>query len=125
MKKFLCLAGFSAIVLTACYKDNVDELYPGNGLFTPCDTTSTMSYATHIVPIMENYCYSCHSGSNPSSGFRIDNYTALRHYALTNGELVGRIRGSGSWNQMPQNFSLDECQLRQIEIWVAAGAPNN
>ena len=125
MKKIIFLVVLSAAAISGCYKDNVDELYPGAGLFTPCDTTSTMSYSTHIKPIMENYCYSCHSGNNPSSGFNIDTHAALQHYALTNNELIGRLENLGTWNQMPQNFSLDPCQLRQFELWVAAGAPNN
>ena len=126
MKKSLFyFAGISAIILSGCYKDKVDELYPGTGLFIPCDTTSTISYTTHIKPIMEDFCYSCHSGSHPSSGFNIESYESLRSYALTNNQLIGRLEGLGNWNQMPQNFQLDQCQLRQFELWVAEGAPNN
>jgi hypothetical protein len=124
MKKFIFLFSFAVILFTACYRDNVEELYPGAGLFTPCDTTSVMTYSTHITTLMQNYCYSCHSGSSPSSGFRIDTYSALQPYAAS-GELMARLHGDPGWNRMPESFPLEPCQIRQFELWVNAGAPNN
>jgi hypothetical protein len=94
------------------------------GLFTPCDTTSVITYSNHIKPLMENFCYSCHSGPNPSSGFRIDTYAALHPYAAS-GELLGRIHADPGWNRMPESFPLERCQVAQFELWVAGGALDN
>ena len=124
MKKIILLSGFAAIVFTACYKDNVEELNPGMGLFTPCDTTSVMTYSTNITTLMQNYCYSCHSGATPSSGFRIDTYAALQPYAAS-GELMSRLHGEPGWGRMPESFPLEPCQIRQFELWVEAGYLNN
>jgi hypothetical protein len=124
MKKLIVFGFIAACIFTACYRDNVEELNPGAGLFTPCDTTSTVTYSHQITTLMQNYCYSCHSGSNPSSGFRIDTYQALQPYALS-GELMARIHGDPGWNRMPQSFPLDECGQREFELWVNAGALNN
>ncbi len=123
-KIFLVFLLFSTL-FTACYKDKLSELYVGADLFTPCDTVSTVSYSNHILPLMENYCFSCHSGTAPSSSFRIDTHASLQQYALTNNELLGHLEGSGGWSQMPQNFQLNQCQIRQFEIWIADGALNN
>lgn len=124
MKKLIFLTGFAALMLTACYRDSVEELYPHADLFSQCDTTSTITYSGHITTLMQNYCYSCHSGSNPSSGFSIDSYNELQPYALS-GELIGRIHGDPGYNRMPPTFPLDQCQIRTFELWVNAGAPNN
>ncbi|CAN5782304.1 hypothetical protein BH11BAC7_BH11BAC7_17420 [soil metagenome] len=124
MKKLILFFGLTTLMFTACYKDTVEELYPGAGLFDQCDTTSVITYSGHITTLMQNYCYSCHSGGTPSSGFRIDTYTALQPYAAS-GELINRIHGTNGFNRMPPSFPLDPCQMRQFELWVNAGAPNN
>jgi hypothetical protein len=124
MKKLIFFIGFTALMFSACYRDNVEELYPGAGLFTECDTTSVITYSGHITTLMQNYCYSCHSGGTPSSGVRIDTYAALQPYAAS-GELMGRLHGLPGWDRMPPTFPLEPCQLRQFELWVNAGAPNN
>lgn len=124
MKKVIFFTGFITLLFTACYRDNVEELYPGSDLFNQCDTSAAISYSTHIVPLMQNFCYSCHSGGTPSSGFRIDTHAALQTYAAS-GELINRIHGTNGFNRMPPSFPLDQCQMRQFELWVNAGAPNN
>lgn len=123
MKK-LVLALPLVALMSSCYYDNVDDVYPGAGLFTVCDTTSTQSYTTHITPILVNNCYSCHSGSNPSDGVSLDNYAGVAQVAAS-GRLVGAIYHQQGFTAMPNGLQLDSCYMKQIKKWVDAGAPNN
>ena len=107
-----------------CYYDNMDTVYPGNGLFTPCDTTSVMSYSTHIVPIMQNNCVSCHTGTNGSAGVQLDTYAGVAD-AATSTLLIGATWHEAGYTPMPPNYQLDSCALKQLKKWVDAGAPNN
>ncbi len=124
MKKLIFFTGFTTLMFTACYRDNVEELYPDADLFSQCDTTSTITYSGHITTLMQNYCYSCHGGTSPSSGFSLDSYSEIQPYAAS-GELMHRIHGDPGWNRMPPSFPLNQCQMRTFELWVNAGAPNN
>lgn len=114
----------SAFAFAGCYYDNMDTVYPGNGLFTPCDTTAVMSYTTHIVPIMQNNCISCHTGSGGSGGVQLDTYAGV-HDAAVNTLLIGATWHEAGYTPMPPNISLDSCSLVQLKKWVDAGAPNN
>jgi hypothetical protein len=124
MKKYIITAFISALVFAGCYYDNVEEIYPGAGLFTVCDTTANITYSGHIRPLMENYCFSCHSGASPTSGYALDSYEALAPYAAT-GELEGNVFHSPGFNPMPPSFQLDSCLMNQFHNWIANGYPNN
>lgn len=114
----------AAGAFSGCYYDNMDDLYPGTGLFTPCDTTSTTSYQTHIVPIIQNNCIACHSGSGANADVHLDTYEGVRD-AANSGQLVGATWHDPNFAPMPPNYQLDSCSLVQINKWVLAGAPNN
>lgn len=123
MKKFLLPLGVVAL-LSSCYYDKYEDVYIGAGLFTPCDTTSVMSYTTHITPVLQNNCYSCHSGSNVSGGIALDNHAGVAQVAAS-GQLVGAVYHLNGFTAMPVNLQLDSCSMKQIKKWVDAGAPNN
>jgi hypothetical protein len=125
MKKILFLFSILGFTFIAgCYYDNVEELYPGAGLFETCDTSSNVSYTNHIVPIMQNYCYSCHSGATPVSGQNLESHASLQSWALS-GDLEGNVYHQSGFNAMPPSFQLDSCRMKQFHNWIAAGAPNN
>ncbi len=123
MKKIFALLIVSA-ALGGCYYDNMDDVYPGAGLFTPCDTTSVTSYSAHIVPILQNNCVSCHSGSGANADVHLDTYEGVRVVA-TNTALQGVTWHEQFYTPMPPNYQLDSCSLVQIKKWILAGAPNN
>ena len=125
MKKLIALSIFVAAgVFTGCYYDNMEDVYPGNGLFTPCDTTSVISYSNHIVPIIENNCINCHTGSSANAGVELNHYAGVSD-AANNGLLVGVTWHESGYTPMPPNYQIDSCSLVQIKKWVLAGAPNN
>ena len=115
------LIGFG-IVLTSCYYDVEEELYPP----TECQTAN-MSLQVNIVPILERNCYVCHSTTaGPSNGNVIlEGYSELIKY-VNSGQLVGAINHASGFSPMPQNAAkLIDCDISKIEQWVADGGPNN
>lgn len=91
---------------------------------TLCDSNN-ISYASGIKPITEQYCRGCHSTAAPSGGVSLDTYDGIRVVAQ-DGRLVNVINHRAGYPAMPQGGSkLSDCQIRQIEKWVAAGALNN
>ena len=73
---------------SSCYYDKEELLYGTPN--APCtDTTSTVSYAQQVVPMFQQYCYSCHSGSFPS-GNTMGTYATDKAIAQ-NGKLYGSV----------------------------------
>lgn len=110
------------IVLTSCYYDVEEELYPP----TECQTTN-MSLQTNIVPILERNCYVCHSTTaGPNNGnVTLEGYTELIKY-VNSGQLKGAINHTSGFAAMPQNAAkLIDCDIAKIEQWITDGAPNN
>jgi hypothetical protein len=126
MKKSIVFSLFILLFIGGCYFDKNDEINPGAGLFIPCDTTHPVSYSHHILPILQNYCYSCHSGNTPSSGYHLDTYSDVKDQVNAQ-NLVNCVYHVHGYNQMPPgNFQLDSCFLKQISYWAdSLGAPNN
>jgi hypothetical protein len=114
----LILISFWALSLPSCYYDNEEELYSGNS----CDTTA-VSYASDIVPILQNNCYGCHDASNFStSGTQFDQYALIKILA-NNGKLTNRTNSVNA--PMPPTALMDDCNRVKIKAWVDAGAPQN
>ena len=114
----------SGVMMTSCYKDNEEDLYP---IISECDTTS-MSYVTDIVPIISNQCYACHGSSNYTSlggNIELEGYAKLK-VQVDKGLFLGSIIHDGSASFMPRNANkLNECTILQITSWIEQGAESN
>jgi hypothetical protein len=91
-----------------------------------CDTLN-VTYSGTIAPIMQARCNSCHSGSNPSGSLDLTTWSAVNQSAMS-GNLVAsvrRIAGDNIADMPPSGPALSNCRIRQLELWVAQGAPNN
>ncbi len=92
-----------------------------------CDTTK-YTYKAALVPILNNYCNSCHASSSAASsggGIVLDNYNGLLVQAQ-NGLLMGDIMHTSGNHAMPLGGSmLSDCKITQFRKWIAAGAQNN
>ena len=105
---------------TGCYYDKEELLYPDSA----CDTTA-VAYSTSVIPILSASCYSCHAGTVPSGGIRLDNHASVTVYA-GNGKLMGAITHSPGYSAMPKNSGkLSNCKINIIRKWIDDGAPNN
>ncbi len=88
-----------------------------------CDTINPVTFSGTIWPIMQSSCMGCHSGSSPSGGIALANYSNVAAAAV-NGSLINSLRGNGV-TKMPFGSSFSVCRIRQFEIWVNNGYLNN
>jgi hypothetical protein len=126
-KNIICLSllsiGFA--LLTSCYSDKEEVLYP-KGCDT--DTISVISYSIHVEPIVINQCYACHNNVNNASiggNIKLEGHTNFT-LAIQNNNVLGSIKREPGVSPMPKNApKLSECSIRLIEKWVNQGALNN
>lgn len=89
-----------------------------------CDT-AVFTYSGAIKPIMDNKCAGCHNPANLGGNIDLSVYTAVRTSAL-NGKLYGSIAHQPGYSPMPKNAAkLSDCEIRQVQKWIAAGSLNN
>lgn len=95
-----------------------------NNSCNACDTTK-FTFALTINPIIEKYCKGCHSGTAPSGGILLSNYTEVKQQ-VTSGRLLGSIKHQAGFSQMPKSQpKLSECIITQFEKWIDNGANND
>ena len=89
-----------------------------------CDTTN-VSFANHIWPLVENNCLGCHSGGTPGGGIYLNDFASIVT-ATESGELWGAVNHFPGFSPMPKNANkLSDCKIRQIQIWIEDGTPDN
>lgn len=122
---FSSLLFLSTMLLKSCYYDSEEYLFPE--LSSGCDT-SNVTFSTTIQPMLQSYCYSCHSNSNASgngAGIKLENYTDVKTMA-ENGRLLGAISHDNGYSPMPKGGSkLSNCKILQTQVWIENGTPNN
>lgn len=109
----------SLLVAGGCYYDNEEALYPG----TVCDTTSP-AYTTTISSIISSNCQSCHSGSSPSAGLSLTSYSQVKS-AVETKNLLNHLLQQNGYSLMPPSGQLSNCNIDQINSWIAKGMPEN
>ncbi|RYE00421.1 MAG: hypothetical protein EOP50_03760 [Sphingobacteriales bacterium] len=114
----LCLG---CVLFYSCANSKKEALNPR------CDTAGT-TYSAHILPVLQNTCFTCHSaGAADALGGRriLEGYSNLTVF-VQNGLLMHAIRHESPASFMPKNGPmLDECTIARFQAWVDAGAPNN
>ncbi len=112
---------FFFVIISGCKHDPEEFIIPdngGGGDTIACDTSS-VTYPGSVVPILNQYCYACHSGATPQAGIDLSNYDDLVNVIET-GQLVGSINHIAPYSPMPQGQpKLDQCLIRTIEIWIS------
>jgi len=124
MKKLLI--PIAALILSACYYENQETLH-GNPN-PSCDTVA-VKYSIHILPILQTYCYVCHSATivaeGGGGGYNFENFITLQTLAL-NGHLFGAVNHSPGFSPMPKyGNKLSDCNISTFRIWINNGALNN
>lgn len=105
---------------SACYYDNEQDI---KGV-VDCDT-SAVKYSVQIVKIMNDNCNNCHSTAANAGGVILDNYNAIKGYAL-DGSLYGSVSHNSKYSAMPKGAAkMSDCNIATIKAWVDAGALNN
>lgn len=95
-----------------------------NSCAASCDT-AIFTYSGAIKPMMEAKCAGCHNPANLGGNIDVSTYTGVRTVAL-NGKLYGSVSHQTGYSPMPKNSpKLSDCEIRQIQKWIAAGSLNN
>ena len=118
MKNKLLL--FCVVLISAgCYYDNIEEVYGT----TTCNTTN-VTYSNTIAGILNrNACLSCHTGSAPSGGFRLETYGDVKA-KITDGKLWGSINHLPGFTAMPQGLpKMSQCDINKLKAWIDSGTP--
>lgn len=119
MKKYTILFSVTAL-LSGCYYDNAQDLYPAP---VTCDP-GTVTYSGKVLTIIQSNCYSCHGGGSTLGNVNLDGYGNLKTYA-DNGKLVGTIEHRTGFSPMPQGGKLNDCDISVIKKWISDGTQNN
>jgi uncharacterized membrane protein len=122
----------SGIVMTAAQKALIANWinkgaknYVCNANYGKCDTTTAVSFASFVKPIMENRCQGCHSGTLPSGNLSLTTYAQIKASAITPA-FMGSMRRAAGFSFMPKGgTSLTACELNKLEAWIKRGALNN
>ncbi len=108
--------------MTGCYYDKEELLYPGSA---NCTVPANPSFNADVLPILNNRCNNCHSGSTPDGGIALTSYTEVMK-SVNNGKLMGSITWASGYSPMPKNSSkMPSCEIQKIQLWIDQGALNN
>lgn len=95
-----------------------------NNTCASCDT-ATFTYSAAVKTILGNKCVGCHTGASAGGGVDLSTYNGVKASA-TAGTLLGSIQQKAGYKVMPQGGAkLPDCEITQIQKWIAAGALNN
>jgi hypothetical protein len=118
---FTCI--MSLVVLSSCYYDKEEALYPSWPGSEICDTTSAPTYLVNIQPIIAKECSSCHSSSSPSAGLSLVSYENVTS-AVNFNHLMDHITEQSGYSVMPQSGKMSDCKIALIQKWVINGMPD-
>lgn len=120
LAKWLLLPLLFLLFTPGCYYDIEEELYPNSF----CDTVN-INYNGGIKDIIEAACTSCHIAGGQAGN--VGDFTDFAQLSaqIENGRLLPSIRREASAVPMPPSSPLRDCDVRRIELWIAAGAQNN
>ncbi|MCB0806298.1 MAG: hypothetical protein KDC05_10905 [Bacteroidales bacterium] len=109
-------------VFNACQHKPDEQLKPDNQVDPPIDTiacdSSNVTYPGTVLPILETYCLSCHSGPTPSGALDFTDYNDLA-FVAESGQLLGALKHQEGFVAMPQGMpKLSQCEIDLVEIWV-------
>lgn len=108
----------------AILKEWINQGAKNNSCGEECDTT-IVTYSGSIQPIISSYCLGCHSGTSPSGGINLTNYSGVSEVAA-DGSLYGALNHNPGYTAMPKGSDkLSDCKLDKIRIWIEAGYQNN
>jgi hypothetical protein len=117
--------GFLLVFLSSCYYDKAEELYPpGN-----CDTL-TVGWNSSVKPVLQSKCYGCHNAASANvsgAGIALEPYSNLQSYLNSNANrFLGAIEHGSGYSPMPKGGGkLSDCELLQINQWIASGYLEN
>lgn len=128
MKRSLLLVVLLFAVVLACKKKK-EEPKPEEPVVSDCpDSSGTISYSTHIVPITTSYCgkslTTCHGAGAAQANF--NSYAGFTGYSANQIKHAVKQDAVSSYTPMPKNApKLSQCNISKIVNWVNQGMNNN
>ncbi len=123
MKTYLFAIFSFFILISSCYYDSEEDLYPDTDL--ECDTEN-VTFNDEIVSLLDNHCWACHSNNNAAAfgnNLRLEDYDDVNTSAE---EILGSIKHDPSYSPMPKNGGkLRPCLINQFDAWMKKGTPEN
>lgn len=119
--KIILISILSAALMSACFFDTEEDLYEFYYEANQCDTTQ-ITYLEHIEPIIRGKCATtgCHVAGGTGNGI-FESYEGVKD-KVNDGSLLRRTVVN---QDMPPSGPLSDCQMKQIQAWIALGAPEN
>jgi hypothetical protein len=115
------LSGF--VFLSTCAYDNEEDLYPDR--LANCDTTN-VTFNSKIIFILAKNCFVCHDhavADRWGDGIHLEAYDDVKSRIE---RISNAINHTGGVSPMPKNTAkLNACTLKQFEIWISNGIPEN
>lgn len=113
--------------LTSKQIDNISLWILQGARNTSCDEVCdsvNVTFAADILPMIENYCKGCHSGSQPEGGISLTDHGTIKA-VVEGGSLMGAVRWEIGYTKMPQNSDkLSECNIAMLQKWIDLGMPD-
>lgn len=89
---------------------------------TDCDSTQ-FTFSGSIKPMIDKYCVGCHTYPNASGSVELSSHTGVA-FVAKNGTLLNSLTHPTNW--MPKGGKkLSDCEIKQFEKWINAGAKND
>jgi hypothetical protein len=91
---------------------------------TNCDSNN-YAFISGIRPLVNKFCVGCHNNSTLAGGYAFETYDGFKA-AAQSGRLLGAIKREVGYSPMPKGGNkLSDCEIRQVEKWIADGMQNN
>ena len=106
-------------LMTGCYYDKEELLYPDSNTAVDCSTVSA-KFSADVAPIISSQCATsgCHDAT-ASGGIVLQNYAQIS-------AAKDRIQTRALTEKtMPPSGPLPAAQVNAIQCWINSGAPNN
>jgi len=88
-----------------------------------CDTVN-VKFSSHVFPVIQQNCISCHSGASPNGNVSLTNHSQVVS-AVTSKNLLEIIKHANGYIAMPPGGKMHNCEIRKVELWINDGMPNN
>ena len=109
MKTYILGIGISMLLLVSCKKSTAT---------VTCTSSTTISYAQEIAPLMNSSCVSCHNSSVRNGGIDLSSYSKVSQNATSS--LSAIQNGS-----MPPSGKLSDASIQKLSCWISQGKQNN
>ncbi len=114
--KLLFIGFIISGIISSCYYDNEEELYP---TVTECSTDS-LTYDANIATIINSKCATpaCHGGTQSPN---LSDYNSVN---TSKDRIKTRAVDQKTMPPLSSN-ALNDCEIKQLEAWINNGAPQN